>query len=109
MPDWVVAVFAIAGGFVLSGIVTSIHAIAHGDGVQFRASFASVGQGCWSVALSAFGGPVIVAANAWRLWRDSVIGAPAMALAGLIAGVWSFCAGVLVLQLLALAGVIHAG
>jgi len=109
VPDWVVACFAVAGGFVLSGIVTSVHAIAHGDGPRFRASFASFGQACWSIALSAFGGPVIVAANAWRLWRSSAIGAPAMAFAGILAGVWSFCAGVLVLQLLALFGVIQAG
>lgn len=108
MNDWAILAFAVAGGFTLSGMVMSLDAAMRPDGPRFRASFGSPGESLWSVALSMFGGPGIVAAGALRLWRGGSIDVVTLALAGVISLVWSLCSGILALQALAMAGVLGA-
>lgn len=106
MDDWMLAAFVIACGFTLSGIVTSLDGMMHGGEARFTAAFASFGDAAWSIVLSAFGGPFIVAGAAFESWRRNGINAVALLAAGTLSAIWAFCSGVLMLQLLALAGLV---
>ena len=107
MNDWLLVAFAIGCGYSAAGVVASVHGLFDGGRIRFVAVFGSFGDAVWSVLLSALGGPYIVAGSALRSWRRRGISTTALAAAGLLCAVWSFCSGVLLLQMLALAGIVN--
>ena len=51
------------------------------------------------LALAAMIGPRLLLANGFRNWRSGMVSLPLFAILALVAGGWSMCSGVLVLQM----------
>jgi hypothetical protein len=93
MPFWLLAAFAVAWGYVLSGLVLSADRWWFAD-LASPVTFATPPLAARSIALCAFGGPHWLAAQAVSAKGPLLRMAAA---AGSI--VWSFCAGVFAMQL----------
>lgn len=98
MTDELVAVFAIATGFVAGGVLSSFYQLVTSQPARFDAIGDRIVSGVGMVILLMFAGPVVLMRNAIRgqvLERR----APAwMAASALIAAAWSLCSGTVVLQ-----------
>jgi hypothetical protein len=92
MPFWMLIAFALASGFVLSGLVVSADRALFGDG-PMRISFASPRQALRALAICAFAGPNRLMAGAFGAAM-----LPLRLASALLALFWSFCAGVLAMQ-----------
>lgn len=96
--DLIVAGFAIAIGFVGSGIIASFYQLIMARPPRFDLEGSSIAAGVAGVVLLMFAGPVILMRNAirGRLLERRPVGW--LAASTLIAGAWSLCSGVVLLQ-----------
>lgn len=105
--------FAIASGFTIAGLLSAVHGLIRDRAGMNRGaiglSFANPVVGAWSLLLCAFAGPYLSLALALPSWRRGRLPGPVLAFLGLIAGVWSFCSGVFVVQAGLLVGLLSAG
>jgi len=104
MASWIAPFLASLFGFALAGFVAAAFRAAGHDRLAFQARFATPVEASWSLALCIFAGPYIVASAAARRWRLGALTALQLSAAVALTGVWSFCSGVVVFQVLGTAG-----
>jgi len=104
MPDWVLAVYAAAIGFSVSGVVASAWAWLSGgrELAGGRMLLPAI------LAVCAFGGPYLVLAGVGERWRTGRMPAHLAAPLVAICLFWCFCSGVLVIQALWAANLLAA-
>ena len=95
--------FAIACGFTAAGFLASLYRIANNGEAGFRALFGTPSQILWSLLLCTFAGPWIILSASLRVWRLGRMPAPWLAFATALSAVWSFCSGVVIVQMSLLA------
>jgi hypothetical protein len=96
MPDWALILFAAALGFAFSGAVASAWA---------WFSSGRVASGGWLLltaflGVCAFGGPYLALSGIRQRWRSGELPSRWAAPLAMLCLFWSFCSGVLVIQLL---------
>ena len=96
--EGLVAAYAICTGFVLSGLIGSFYQMVTREPVAFKLSVETWLSGFMSILLCGFAGPFIIMRNAVRGRRIEHRPLLWMAASASIAGVWSFCSGVVFLQ-----------
>lgn len=96
--DLIIAAFATAIGFVGSGIIASFYQLITAQPPKFDIEDSSILAGVAGVLLLMFAGPVILMRNAirGRLLERRPVGW--LAASTCIAGAWSLCSGVVLLQ-----------
>jgi hypothetical protein len=94
--------FAVACGMTAAGLVSSLHRALAGEAAGFRAPVGSPVAAVWAVLLSLFAGPFLVLSIALPAGVATRRLALRAALGILLALVWSFCSGVVVIQLVLL-------
>jgi len=104
--NWGILIFVVAAGFTLAGLVSAVHASGSGNQAEFRISFENPLAVGWSVFLCMFAGPYIVLKNATRYWVQGLLPISILAFCSLLAGVWSFCSGIFVVEFLRFSGLI---
>ena len=108
MRDGLLLLYCAAIGFVASGITASFYKMVTSQ----PARFAMLGEG-WlgaaaTMAFCAMTGPAIVAELAVRAWLAKPTAPGWLAAGVLIAGLWSTCSGVIMLQLVFTVGGVPA-
>jgi hypothetical protein len=106
MQNWAFLLFVAACGFAASGLLSSAHRVLSEVELGFRLDLKGPATILWSVFLCMFAGPYILVNLALPFWRAGRIPASGLAAVAAIAVVWSFCAGVLVVQLIAILGLV---
>lgn len=95
--------FAMACGFTAAGFVASLYRFANHGEAGFRAVFGSPSQALWSLMLCTFAGPWIILSASLDVWRGGRMPAAWLAFAAALCATWSFCSGVVIVQLSLLA------
>ncbi len=95
--------YVIACGFTAAGFLVSLYRTAHVDQPAFHARFDTFASALWSLALCTFAGPWILVNAALGTWRMGRLPVALVAVAALVSVVWSFCSGVVLVQLAMLA------
>lgn len=99
MQDGLLLLYCAAVGFVASGIAASFYKMV----TTQPARFALLADGWLGAAATlvfcALTGPVIIVDSAWRTWVSKRIASGWLVVGVCIAGLWSACSGVLVLEL----------
>jgi hypothetical protein len=95
--DMIVALFAIAIGFVLAGLLSSLYQLVTAKPVRFDLPTGSIVIGILQTFLIMFAGPAVLMRNAirGRLIEHRPVGWLFASTA--IAGAWSLCSGVMLL------------
>ncbi len=106
MSDATLLMFAIAAGYAVSGVIAHLHLAVSGEAERVRLGFGSPATAAWSVFLCAFGGPHLLAMLAWPHVRARRLPVAVVATIGVLVAIWSFCAGVFVIQAWALASML---
>ncbi len=96
----------IASGFVTAAMLGSLAAAVGGDDRSFRITLETPSKTLATFVFCMFAGPYLIVGNALNFWKQGYIPASILAFCGFISIVWSFCSGILVLQLLSLSGII---
>ena len=107
MNDWMMALFVLACGLTSAGMLNSICAIVTGTPARFRLGAHPV-LALLSFAIIMFAGPYVLARNVLLQRQSRRLSFSLTVFAACIFLVWSFCAGIFVVQILALAGLIRA-
>ncbi len=94
--------FAVACGMTAAGLVSSLHRALAGEAAGFRVPAGSPPAALWAVMLSLFAGPFFVISIALPAGTASSHFYLRAAFAAVLALAWSFCSGVVVIQLLLL-------
>jgi cytochrome c biogenesis protein CcdA len=94
--------FAIACGIAAAGLVSSLHQAIAGEVAGFRVPAGSALAVMWAVMLSLFAGPFFVISIALPAGMATRRFALRAVLGVMLALVWCFCSGVVVIQLLLL-------
>jgi hypothetical protein len=95
-------IFAIACGIAAAGLVSSLHKVIAGEAARFHVPAGSPVSAVWAVLLSLFAGPFFVISIALPAGMATRRFALRAALGTLLALVWCFCSGVVVIQLVLL-------
>ena len=96
----------IASGFVTAAMLGSLVAAIDGDDRGIRITTETPAKAAATFVFCMFAGPYLVASKSLKFWRDGYIPGSILAFCGFISVLWSFCSGILVLQLLSLSGVV---
>lgn len=98
LMDLFIAAFAAATGFVSAGVLSSFYQLVTAQPARFDVDGSSMVAGVAAVVLLMFAGPAILMRNAVRarLIERRPVGWLAASMA--IAGLWSLCSGVVVLE-----------
>lgn len=99
---------AVACGITAAGLVSSLHRVVAGENAGFRVPAGSPLHALWAVMLSLFAGPFFVISIALPAGTASSHFYLRAVFAALLALAWSFCSGVVVIQLLLLLAVLAA-
>lgn len=92
MHNLMVAVFAVAAGFAVSGIIANLYRLLVKDEAT------SLGRAIY-VAVMIFAGPNVLFESAARAWRKKSCSAVAFCLATALVGYWSLALGMLFIQI----------
>jgi hypothetical protein len=106
MTGFQAVAFAIACGFTAAGLLASLYRLANNGEAGFRALFDTPSQVLWSVLLCTFAGPWIILSASLHVWRRGRMPAPWLAFATALCAVWSFCSGVVIVQMSLLAAML---
>ncbi len=106
MSGFAAIAFAVACGFTAAGLVTSLYQMTHSVNAGFRAIFDTPAQALWSLALCAFAGPWIMLSAALHVWRGGRLPVAWVGVAAAISAAWSFCSGVVIVQMALLAAML---
>ena len=104
VPDAVLCTFIIAVGFVFAGLSSSLHQLVTGEPLRFECAPGRGLSVVLNVVVRVFAGPAILMRNAIK---GAMRGRPPywLALSTIIASLWSFMSGIVMLELLVRAGV----
>ena len=110
---------ALAFGFVLAGLLNSIHLSMqnHAMGGELQAAdednqnpfflyFDSPGATLWSIVICVFAGPYLVISQGIYFWRRDLLPTAVLAFCGFISLIWSFCSGVVIVETLLYSGLL---
>ncbi len=97
--------YVIACGFTAAGFVAALFRAIFEHQPAFYARFNTPALAIWSLVLCTFAGPWILVSASLCTWRDGRPRPVVVAAAALVSAVWSFCSGVVLVQLAALAGI----
>ena len=105
LPDAIFCLYIIAVGFVLAGLCASSHQLITGRPLRFDCTSSRGLLIVWNVVVRVFAGPAILMRNAIK---GALLGRPPywLALSTIIASLWSFFSGVLMIELLVRSGII---
>lgn len=106
MTGFTAIAFAVACGFTAAGLVTALYQMTHSAHAGFRALFGTPAQAFWSLALCTFAGPWIMLSAALHVWRGGKLPVAWVGVAAAISAAWSFCSGVVIVQLSLLAAML---
>lgn len=96
----------IASGFVTAAMLGSFMAAINGENTGIRITMETPTKAIATFVFFMFAGPYLVASNSLKFWRGGYIPGSVLAFCGFVSLLWSFCSGILVLQLLSLSGVV---
>ncbi|WP_349357430.1 DUF6949 family protein [Stappia sp.] len=99
MIDLAIAAYIGAAGFVMAGILGSFYQLVTGEPLRFSISLETWLKGVATGFLCVFAGPFIIMRNAIRGHRIEHRPLGWLVASSTIAGMWSICSGVFVLQL----------
>lgn len=92
------AAYSTAAGFVAGGFLSSLYECVTGNRARVHYVGDTVLQGLGSIVFVAFTGPAIVMRNAVTARRVEQRGMGWLAASAAISAVWSFCSGIIVMQ-----------
>lgn len=93
-------------GFAGSALVAYSGGLLTGETGSYQLSLDSVGSVLAGFVVCMFAGPFITVEQSISYWRDGLISGKAISFAILVSMVWSFCSGILIVQLLAYMGLV---
>ncbi len=96
--DLILAAYIGCAGFVAAGILGSFYQLVTGEPPRFALSLESWLKGCASCLLCLFAGPFIIMRNAIRGRRIEQRPLGWLVASSTIAGMWSICSGLVVIQ-----------
>jgi hypothetical protein len=96
---WVILGYAMATGIVVAGALASLYEFVAAEPLRFRPFGKSLAAWLASFLLLAMTGPFIILRSAVHAFRSERSAFGPMALSLLIAGVWSGCSGLILLDL----------
>jgi len=104
LPDAIFCTYIIAVGFVFAGLSASFHQLVTGEPLRFECASGYGFAIVLKVMVRVFAGPAILMRNAIK---GALRGRPPywLALSTIIASLWSFFSGIVMLELLVRAGV----
>ena len=94
------AAFVIVFGFVTAGIIASASALYQNSDGSIQLSLETPMGMTKSFLLCMFVGPYVIAKNGLFLWGEQKIGLHIFSMCLLVAVIWSFCIGVVTIQML---------
>lgn len=104
-----VVLFVAVFGFVAAGFLSALHRIvspgeeADGAGtLKFGGAFETT----WSIVVCTFAGPYLIVSNGIRFWQLDILATPVLFLCAGISLIWSFCSGVLLMEILIAFGIV---
>jgi hypothetical protein len=100
MDGFAAVIFAIACGIAAAGLVSSLHQAVAGEAAGFRVPAGSPFAAVWALLLSLFAGPFFVISIALPAGMATRRFALRGTAAAILALAWSFCSGVVVIQLM---------
>ena len=105
VPDAIFCLYIIAVGFVLAGLCASSHQLVTGRPLRFECAPTASLTIVLSILVRVFAGPAILMRNAIK---GALLGRPPywLALSTIIASLWSFFSGVLMIKLLVRSGIL---
>lgn len=103
MLDLALFAYCAAIGFAAAGAVSSLYQLLTAEAADFTVHRSGVAGNVVAVLVSMFGGPAIIARKVVVGWRSRELTALPAAVGFTVAGVWSTCAGVFFVSLLAAA------
>ncbi|MBC00987.1 MAG: hypothetical protein CML67_15765 [Rhodobacteraceae bacterium] len=98
MTDLALAAYIGSAGFVVAGILGSFYQLLTGEPLKFAISVETWLKGVFSCLLCVFAGPFIIMRNAIRGRKIEQRPIGWLVASSTIAGMWSICSGVFVLQ-----------
>jgi hypothetical protein len=98
--------FAMACGFTAAGFVVSLYRATNNGEAGFRALYGSPSQAFWSLLLCTFAGPWIILSGSLQVWRRGRMPAAWLAFSAALCATWSFCSGVVIVQLSLMAALV---
>jgi len=101
------AVFVIVLGFVTAAFIATVSAAYQQNDGSLVLSMETPLDAAKGFVLCMFVGPYVIAKNGLYLWVNGKIGFPIFSACILIAGIWSFCLGVVSTQTLVGLGIIQ--
>jgi hypothetical protein len=99
MTDLALAAYIGSAGFVVAGILGSFYQLLTGEPLKFAISVETWLKGVFSCFLCVFAGPFIIMRNAIRGRKIEQRPIGWLVASSTIAGMWSLCSGVFVLQI----------
>ncbi|WP_029058758.1 DUF6949 family protein [Stappia stellulata] len=99
MTDLALAAYIGCAGFVVAGILGSFYQLLTGEPLKFAISVETWVKGVFSCLLCVFAGPFIIMRNAIRGRKVEQRPLGWLVASSTIAGMWSLCSGVFVLQI----------
>ncbi|SDU22049.1 hypothetical protein [Stappia sp. ES.058] len=99
MSELALAAYIGCAGFVMAGILGSFYQLLTGEPLKFAISVETWVKGVFSCLLCVFAGPFIIMRNAIRGRRLDQRPIGWLVASSTIAGMWSLCSGVFVLQI----------
>ncbi|ESR25151.1 DUF6949 family protein [Lutibaculum baratangense] len=92
-------IYMVAIGFTLAGLATSLYRLVASASLRFDEAPASLAQGVGQTLVLVIGGPVLIAGWVMRWWLVERRSAGVAALGLTLSGFWSFCSGLLLLNI----------
>lgn len=90
--------YAAAIGFVAAGITASFYRMMTSEAARFGPADNSGPAWLSAFLLGALAGPIIIVRMAWNSVRDGRVSVGVLAIGAGVAGLWSGCIGILVLE-----------
>ncbi len=98
LGDFIVAGYAVCTGFVCAGIIGSLYQLLKNSPPRFDFGAETVGAIASAIFVCLFAGPFIIMRNAIRGRRIERRPLGWLVASSTIAGMWSLCSGIVILQ-----------
>lgn len=106
MSGILLAVFVVAFGFVTAAIITSVYGICFKVDEKVIISFETLQQAVLGIMFFMVSGPYLIFNNGVSLWKNGQIPTSFAGLCFAASLLWSFCLGILMIQLIMLTGIL---
>lgn len=103
----ILIILVLASGLTAAGLLSAMHRIVwpdeEGDDGRLVLHFDTPGAILWSIIICCFAGPWLLVSKGLHFWRRDILPPAGAALCVVLALLWSFCSGIVVIEMLGLA------